>query len=220
VLLDDPDDFGREWMEFRLTYTGPLLASQPADAFAVKDRRKDNKHYIRRQIHHQLKRLWDITPFLARGDSGGPTIMVHEPFEASTRTAEHFANKYAMYGFNFVPLVVNSYDLLCGLDILFLRPDPPGAVIKSGDIDNRLKTLFDALSVPDANEDYVSRTLADDEKPFFVLLEDDNLITKISVETDQLLDFPQSSDPHKVSLVITVRVRPHDPHIGNLQFSG
>jgi hypothetical protein len=35
------------------------------------------------------------------------------------------------------------------LKITLLRPEEPGAIIlQSGDIDNRLKTLFDALSVP------------------------------------------------------------------------
>jgi hypothetical protein len=34
------------------------------------------------------------------------------------------------------------------LNILFLRADIPGKVVQSGDIDNRLKTLFDALRMP------------------------------------------------------------------------
>lgn len=31
--------------------------------------------------------------------------------------------------------------------LLFLRPDAPGGVVKDGDIDNRIKTLFDSLKI-------------------------------------------------------------------------
>jgi hypothetical protein len=59
----------------------------------------------------------------------------------------------------------------------------------------------------------------EDEKPFFVLLEDDKLITKVSFETDQLLQYasnpPSEAD---VRLVITVRLRPWEMEAGNIQF--
>ena len=55
------------------------------------------------------------------------------------------------------------------------------------DIDNRLKTLFDVLTVPDHNQGYEHLTSADDEKPFFCLLSDDKLISKVTVQTDKLL---------------------------------
>jgi hypothetical protein len=49
---------------------------------------------------------------------------------------------------------------MCSLQILFLRHDPPGSVIHAGDLDNRVKTLIDALRMPnDAME------LAGNEKP-------------------------------------------------------
>lgn len=33
------------------------------------------------------------------------------------------------------------------MEITLLRPEPPGSIVSSGDIDNRLKTLFDALEL-------------------------------------------------------------------------
>jgi hypothetical protein len=46
-----------------------------------------------------------------------------------------------------------------------------------GDIDNRLKTLFDCLTLPDPNQGYEAETPAQDELPYFYcLLEDDRLI--------------------------------------------
>jgi hypothetical protein len=50
---------------------------------------------------------------------------------------------------SFLPLINEATGVGCSLDILFLRRDPPGALIRSGgDIDNRVKVLFDALRMP------------------------------------------------------------------------
>jgi hypothetical protein len=76
------------------------------------------------------------------------------------------AETHAHYGFNFVPLVTHDMDLLCGLDILFLRPDKPGDVLWAGDIDNRIKALIDALRIPKSNEGYAQRTVEASENPF------------------------------------------------------
>jgi hypothetical protein len=80
-------------------------------------------------------------------------------------------------------------------------------VTQGGDIDNRLKTLLDALKIPDSS-DALSRgvTLSGDETPFFCLLEDDNLITGINVKTDRLLD--PNAGRSEVVLLIHVRTRP------------
>jgi hypothetical protein len=79
--------------------------------------------------------------------------------------------------------------------------------VTHGDIDNRLKTLFDALQIPDANQDYQSNPPAADERPLFCLLENDRLISKVTVETDTLLEDirDQPYDEHDARLVITVR---------------
>lgn len=136
-------------MEFRLTYQGPLRSSQREPIGTQRDPRADHKHEIRKTFHRQLKRLW----------------------------ATSLAAKHATFGFNFVPLVTQELDLICGLDILFLRPDRPGSIWK-GDIDNRIKTLLDALALPLPSDDYNLRTPEADEQPFFCLLEEDKLITK------------------------------------------
>jgi hypothetical protein len=130
------------------------------------------------------------------------------------------AAKYSLYGWNFVPLVTEELNLICGLDILFLRPSAPGHLVSGGDLDNRLKTLFDALRIPEANERYAARVPDDaDEKPFYCLLSDDKLITKVSLETGQLLEFVGSGESaDDVRLVITVRLRPYEMQLGNMQF--
>lgn len=203
-------------MEFRLTYEGPLRATQ-RDAIGNQPSPKaSHKHEIRKVFHRQLKHLWGVTPALS--GASGPQVRILAGWQAPPSDIASLAAKHANYGFNFVPLVTEEHNLICGLDILFLRPDLPGRIYSAGDIDNRLKTLFDALRIPVAGENYSARTPMDDEKPFFCLLEDDKLITKLSVETDQLLqELPGSLDPAAdVRLVITVSIRPYQMHVGNM----
>lgn len=220
VLLDDPynqPDEGR-FMQFRLTYEGLLLATQRDPVTGQQDRRGSHKHDIRQVFHGQLKRLWEIVPHLRDGGGSGLSALVMGETPLA-RDATSVSERHSLYGWNFVPLVTQELNLLCGLDILFLRPDRPGVVLRSGDIDNRLKTLFDALRIPEANESYHARVRGPDEQPFFCLLEDDKLITKVSVETDQLLQFvTPRRDMNEVRLVITITLRPYELHLGNMQF--
>jgi hypothetical protein len=90
---------------------------------------------------------------------------------------------------------------------MLLRPEPPGSIIsQGGDIDNRLKTLFDALKVPtEPTALPLSAKPTDDENPFFCLLQDDNLITKVQVSTDRLLDSCESTS--EVVLLIHVTTK-------------
>ena len=90
--------------------------------------------------------------------------------------------------------------MIAELDITMLRPEPPGKVIQSGDIDNRIKTLLDGLRMPK-----VEQELPNGEIPFFCLLKDDNLITRISVNTDRLLE--NNIDPSEVVLLIHVHTK-------------
>ena len=204
-------------MEFRLTYEGPLLATQKAPQGGQTDRRADHKHDIRLTFHSQLKRLWDITPFLKKPRA----IRVGSSSHAEAHDVPTLSKKHELYGFNFVPLVTEDIGLLCGLDILFLRPSIPGNVIWAGDIDNRIKTLIDCLRIPTQNEGYESRTANVDCSPMFCLLQDDKLVTKLSIETDQMLEgFHGKIDPHDVRLVITVSLRPLEMHLGNMEFGG
>ena len=66
-----------------------------------------------------------------------------------------------------------AFVLACGLDILFMRPSMPGAVINAGDIDGRLKTIFDALKPCRYGTECVAADtifLLPGEHPFYVLL--------------------------------------------------
>ncbi len=91
--------------------------------------------------------------------------------------------------FNFVPLISTKMGrAFAMLDILFLRRNHPGNLISEGDIDNRIKVLFNSLRVPKGASEIGEGVGPDEgEKPFYCLLEDDSLITSVNVTTDRLL---------------------------------
>jgi len=99
--------------------------------------------------------------------------------------------------------VTKNNHLTADLDITLLRPGSPG-VLSGGDIDNRLKTLFDALTIPNKDQIPSSDTPDPDASPIHCLLEDDGLITGIRVATDRLLD--SAVGRSEVLLVIRVAV--------------
>jgi hypothetical protein len=193
-------------MEFSLRYKGPLPAnSGPRE-----------KHMIRRAFHPQLRTLWNEHPLLA-GATTIPLIGLRERirecdkadprdrFAQATRT-EWIASEHRRGAFHFTPLVTNKLDLRCALDIQFFRREAPGALQQGGDIDNRVKTLLDALRVPDGSQVEKIDPLAD-EVPFYCLLEDDVLVTAFAVRTERLLEPPEDEErPTNIALTIGVTV--------------
>lgn len=167
-------------MEFTLTYKGSLKATGTPK----------HKQEIRRLLHVQLKELWSHPPLYDKRRGGDVPII---------RMVEQF---------KFAPLIDNKLYLIAEIKLILLRPRFPGGIItQGGDIDNHLKTLFDAFRRPkDRTELPKGDTPNTDEKPFFCLLEDDNLITKISVETDTLLE-PCNKNTSYVELLIQVRIK-------------
>jgi hypothetical protein len=94
--------------------------------------------------------------------------------------------------------------MISRINILFLRKQGP-LVHNGGDIDNQIKTLFDALKMPNPNDpgEIPEEGTPD---PMYFLLEDDSLITGYGVETDRLLSgLPDDRD--KVRLIMEVNLR-------------
>jgi hypothetical protein len=194
-------------MQLRLTYSGFLMGSNKSDT------RAKHKHEIRKVFHTQLKRFWDHHPYLKIASMVHPTsgLAVPDKDGKIRLVRDHLAAQFTKNGYQFVPLAGSNWHLHCSLSILFLRPDVPGGLLKSADIDNRLKTLFDALRMP-ANQSELGgyEVPGEDETPFFCLLEDDALIANVSVDTDMLLEAVDGTyDANHARLVITVNVRPY-----------
>jgi hypothetical protein len=205
-------------MQFRLYYDGPLYSSQRDPLGDQIDKRAGHKHDIRRTFHLQLKHLWATHPFLNSSRSGreilGEISNVGDP---CPYLWENIAERHQVSDRKFVPLVCQQFSLLCELDILMLRNDKPGGVLKSRDLDNRLKVLFDALRMPQNANELTGADFLDHEHPMFVLLQDDSLITAVAVETDELLS-PSNADDSEVRLTITVTLKPYNVNMFNLSF--
>jgi hypothetical protein len=196
-----------ECVEFHLLYQGNQLTS---------DGRPNIKHAIRKEFHPQLKQLWKSNSQLStlargRGLYADRTIPLPDsatPEEAEASFFEWMGRLYARGNHHFVPLVEQSLCVKVSLDILFLRRDQHPLIKAGGDIDNRLKTLFDAFRVPDDTSG-LGGVPDKGEDPFFVLLQDDSLISEVKVSTGSLLMLPQQKavDAKDAFLVINVKLK-------------
>lgn len=174
-------------MEFTLVYKGELKANGSPE----------HKQKVRRIIHRQLREWWGQTLFKdLKNPSGNLTKKVGN--------------------FRFFPVVTETRREIAELCITMLRPEPLGCIIShGGDIDNRLKTLLDSLRMPKVVSEIPPNDFpSKDEDPFFCLLGDDKLITKISVSTDRLLE--PGIQKSIVYLLIHVKIKQIELISGNM----
>ena len=176
-------------MEFRLVYEGPLPSGS-------RQAHVSQKHAIRRALHPQLRELWRTHPALE-----GTRINQHF-------MEEHLLPNHQLGTFRFVPLVSSAFSLTCSLEILFLRPESPGRLVQGGDLDNRIKVLFDGLRLPRNTEELGAAVPGDDEDPFYCLLEDDCLVAGFQVTSDRLLKGGPAGLVHLVIKVVTSSLSP------------
>ena len=182
-------------MEFTLLYQGPLKANGSIE----------DKQNIRRKFHEQLAELWKQEPLSSRAQDS--PILPNNVVQVGVLSTNLTSLIQRVNDFQFIPLVSSKLNLIAELDISFLRPEPPGCIVtQGGDIDNRLKTLFDAFRIPKVSREIPNGDIpGPNENPFYCLLEDDNLITKVAVKTDRLLK--PSNDSSFVELLIVVRTK-------------
>ena len=207
-------------MEFRLLYEGELLPSSNTK------RRAKEKHAIRRAFHPQLRRLWSMRSNLQEvadrafiesledknlvynlhGEDvyAGPPKTEQERFDTGIK---FIGEKWARAGYELVPVVVPEFGLQCSLDILLLRPEGNRYIFEQGDIDGQVKTLFDALRIPNSSDETDGATPEPDEHPLFCLLQDDKLISEVKVTTDQLLMLPHEKEVRANTCFVTIHVK-------------
>jgi hypothetical protein len=195
AVIRKPD----ELVKFTLIFDGDLPSagnkSQPGPASV-----------IRNVFHDQLADLWDTNVIFRqlarmartwpRGYSAGssefpspelPDYTFEKP-ELHPGQVDYCAPiPVPAAGASFIPIVRNSLYLNCAVDILFLRHEEPISLMRhGGDLDGRLKTLFDALKMPNPKDPvYKGNPPTDD--PLYVVLEDDSLISDFSVTSGRLL---------------------------------
>jgi hypothetical protein len=212
VKMDPYADAETDFMEFRLTYDGLLLGG-------ASKHKVEHKHSIRKRFQKQLRRLvvqhpaFESFRFVVTGEDP----MLNSDLERYKSITRNFSR----FGFDFFPIVLDAASLTCTVNILFLRPDRPGAAMNGNDLDGRMKTIFDALKTPKYAEELKGQSPDADETPFFCLLEDDSLIDHVEVETDTLLEpTPENAGANDARLIIRVRLSPYRVTMENLSFAG
>jgi hypothetical protein len=214
-------------MDFTLKYAGPLISQQSTHA-------KLAKTNLRAELHKQLEVLWRVHPvFREPATSPDPgTLQRQNPraFRISEAMpgvlyASEVWNRFLVGGIDYVPIVTYGHRLLCHLDIRLHSRRIYGGIIHAGpDLDNRLKVLLDALSIPNAGQSGTTANETSNEEPLmFCLLEDDELVTKLSVETFRLLKTKESASANDgndnyVEVDIDVHVSPASPTPVNYPF--
>ena len=187
-------------MEFRLTFAGLLGPNKGVEA----------KHTLRQIFHRQLRNLWQRHAVL------------RDFVQLGERDARHAWPTLPAHGFEWYPLATRANSLHCEIDALILRPGEPGRTLS--DVDNRLKVVIDALRMPNSKQelgrtqDGVAMQPSDGETPFYVLMEDDSLLSKVSVTTDTLLEDVEPANTRNVRMLLTVRVRPYRVTLNTTSF--
>lgn len=183
-------------MEFCLHYDGKLKSQDNATG----------KHAIRMALHDQMKSLCNSEPFST----------VFEPDHAGKRDSgkamflEH-GNKRFWF------LISEHLATVADLKITVLVPHNVGKLVQNGgDIDNRIKTLFDALRTPVVSSEIPSSDSFDySHGGMYCLLQDDKLINRIAIQTYQD-HAPLDND--SVRCLIEVKTKVTAALWGNFQF--
>ncbi len=180
-------------------------------------------------FHSQLKAFWEIFPGVQNIKTTPMKRLKADIHDEHMTAFDYIVNENTItrgdgVSFKFAPLLRGRMTMLCSLQVVYLRRSEPGSVLANSDIDNKLKTIFDALSVPSPGQ--LPDNIDAPPDPIYVLLENDKLVTHVAVETDWLLgdlpysDIPPLDVPNEGSdarLLITVKMEPYSAKIGILE---
>ena len=197
-------------MRISLTYDGPL----PSGARDTV-RGQQIKHDMRVRFSSALRRRWTqqnpvLMDFYTRGLPVEP--FVENKFCRDDPDRPFF--QVLSNGYKFIPLVNRRNRLLCELTITLHRREGAFQPVIRGDLDNRIKTLFDALRMPRRNNEIHWSLSGDGRTELFCVLEDDSLISKLTVETAPRSDYAEAQrlpapdspgDPVRVDMTVTLR---------------
>jgi hypothetical protein len=173
-------------MHIPLRYEGPLKSATD------KKTQLRNKNHIRWYLSDQLINLQ------LEGD--------FSRFPAARPISKRFR------GLGFFPIITRAQQLVCSLSVVIHRREKIGNILAyHGDLDNRMKTLFDALRMPQTD----GEVLSDDSKHSkhagrvncACLLEDDSIISELHIKTMHSLE---ALAPNDVILTMDVEIKRHD----------
>lgn len=169
---------------FHLRYCGPLPAKGNSQS----------KERIRAELAPQLADLW-TRPRLALDDGDAASFYTRD-----------------IDGTRFRFIVSRVLNQRCDLHITVLYGSDQATAYQTGDIDNRVKTLLDALRTRSSAELLKAPAIADSSTGYAeVLLEDDSLVSSLSIRTEHGLDMPR--DRNAVWVLIRVTIRAESPNM-------
>jgi hypothetical protein len=174
-------------MEFCLHYDGKLKSNDNAKG----------KHEIRKHFHNQIHSLCASKQFKN----------IFEPDHEGKRSKDETPMFTEIGGKRFWFLVTEDLATVVDLKITILLPHPIGQIVKNGgDIDNRIKTLFDALRVPAVESEIPSSDDFDySQAGMYCLLQDDKLINRVSIQSYQDHD-PKEKDYVKCFIEVQTKI--------------
>jgi hypothetical protein len=172
-----------------LTYRGDIWRSAGGGG------RVSEKQMLRYHFNSQLRKVWEshnVLREVPRGALQQPVVKgtdydVPRPIPTTNPPLAGFLFRRQLRGLWFIPMITMPMEAHCHLTLKIGRPMKPRHVIfDGGDLDGRLKTLFDALAVP-TDEAALPVGATGDEGEVLCLLADDSLITGLTIESYQLL---------------------------------
>jgi hypothetical protein len=175
-------------MRVHLFYDGPL-PSGVRDT----DRGQAIKHDMRKRFSSALRRRWTqqnptLMDFYTRGL---PELTFSENKFCGDDPAKPFF-RVLTNGYFFIPLITRRNRLLCELVVTIHRREGAFSPVTGGDLDNRIKTLFDALRMPRRLAEIPGHLAGDGTSEMFCLLEDDSLISRLCVNTASRTDYDEA----------------------------
>lgn len=184
-------------MEFCLFYQGKLKSRDGAAG----------KHEIRASLDRQLRSISHSQTFSHS----------FKPDWEGKRSSKEQPMFVERMGKRFWFLISENLATKVNLSLTILVPHETARIVHNGgDIDNRIKTLFDALRVPAADSEVPSNDQFDySDSGMYCLLEDDKLIDRISIRSYQ---DHGPAEPDHVRCVIEVETKITRALWGNLNF--
>lgn len=186
-------------MKFKLLYFGDILINPKKRSQHISD--------IRMQFHPQLKKLIEHSPWTHLTNYMMPNAT------KSPITTKHIG------GIDWNPIITPNLKLLAEIDVLMLHPEIVG--VARSDIDNRLKTILDGLRCPQ-NDHEIGENTPKNIGPIYTLLDDDHLVTKLTVNTSHLLGTEMFAENGRtndtVFVMLDINVRVAEGNLENLPF--
>ncbi len=206
-------------MEIMLTYHGPLPACQD------EQKHTDQKQIIRWHFSQQLANKFQREPTLVQwAQQGMPeaTIVNGRVQLPIVDQHEHCFYEVQTCGFVGTAIVASHNGLGCQLDIEICRREKPGGVLaggnKGGDIDNRLKPLLDALALP-LRPNQVPASMHGNGRRLYCLLEDDSLVSRLSIDIQRWDEEPKSpAEADHVYVRVKATIQPVEPRVYHAGF--